>query len=95
VIAGLRDTGGRHYPLEAAATRIGRVSDNAIVLSDADVSRHHAAIMDTGTGFMIMDLRSANGVEVQGQRIDISADLADGDRIRIGGHEFIFEIQSR
>jgi DNA-binding SARP family transcriptional activator len=94
-VAGLRDTAGRQYPLEAAATHIGRLSDNDIVLSDADVSRHHAAIIDTGTSFMIMDLRSANGVEVQGQRIATSADLADGDRIRIGGHEFIFEIHSR
>jgi hypothetical protein len=32
---------------------------------------------------------------VQGQRIDSCATLADGDHIRIGGHEFIFEIHSR
>jgi pSer/pThr/pTyr-binding forkhead associated (FHA) protein len=41
---------------------------------------------------MMTDLRSTNGVEVQGQRIRGSASLADGDRIRIGGHEFTFEI---
>jgi len=94
-VAGLRDTAGRHYPLEAAATYIGRDSDNDIVLNDADVSRHHAAIIDTGANFMIMDRGSTNGVEVQGERIDTSANLADGDHIRIGGHEFIFEIHSR
>jgi DNA-binding SARP family transcriptional activator len=93
-VAELRDAAGRRYPLEAADIRIGRLPDNDIVLSDADVSRHHAVIVDTGTSFMIMDLHSANGVELQGQRIDISADLADGDHIRIGGHEFIFEIHS-
>lgn len=93
-VAGLRDTAGHHYPLGATDIRIGRLPDNDIVLSDADVSRHHAVIVNTETGFMIMDLRSANGVEVQGQRIDISADLADGDHIRIGGHEFVFEIHS-
>ena len=92
--AGLRDAAGRHYPLEAADIRIGRLPDNDIVLNDADVSRHHAVIVDTGGNFMVMDLRSANGVEVQGQRINISADLSDGDRIRIGRHEFIFEIHS-
>jgi DNA-binding SARP family transcriptional activator len=94
-VAGLRDTAGRQYPLEAAATHIGRLSDNDVVLNDADVSRQHAAIIDTGTGFMIMDLRSANGVEVQGKRIATSTTLADGDHIRIGGHEFIFEIHPR
>jgi SARP family transcriptional regulator, regulator of embCAB operon len=94
VLAGLRDTAGRRYPLKAA-THIGRLADNDIVLSDADVSRHHATIIDTGTGFMIMDLQSANGVEVQGERIDLSAALAVGDHIRIGGHEFVFEVQFR
>jgi DNA-binding SARP family transcriptional activator len=95
MIARLRDTAGRHYPLEAGDIRIGRLPDNDIVLSDADVSRHHAVVVDTGTSFRIMDLGSANGVKVQDERIDIDADLADGDRIRIGGHEFTFEIHSR
>jgi pSer/pThr/pTyr-binding forkhead associated (FHA) protein len=38
-------------------------------------------------------LRSTNGVEVQGHRIRGSATLAEGDRIRIGGYDFIFEIR--
>jgi hypothetical protein len=95
VIAGLRDTAGRHFPMHAAATRIGRRSDNDIVLNDDEVSRHHAVIIDTGTSFLITDLRSANGVEVQRQRIRTSANLADGDHIRIGAHEFTFEIGPR
>jgi SARP family transcriptional regulator, regulator of embCAB operon len=94
-VARLRDTAGRHYPLRAVAIRIGRLADNDIVLNDADVSRHHAVIIDTGTSFVITDLRSANGVEVQRQRIRTSANLADGDHIRIGDHEFTFEIDPR
>jgi SARP family transcriptional regulator, regulator of embCAB operon len=91
VVAGLRDTAGRHYRLHAAVTQIGRLADNDIVLDDADVSRHHAVIVDTGTGFVITDLQSVNGVEVQRQRIRTTS-LADGDHIRIGEHEFTFEI---
>ncbi len=53
------------YPLIGAATRIGRLADNDVVLDDAEVSRHHAVISDTGTSFVITDLRSANGVHVQ------------------------------
>ena len=90
--AGLRAAAGRHYPLQAAATRIGRLADNDIVLDDDYVSRHHAVIIDTGTSFVITDLRSANGVEVRGQRIRATATLADGDHIRICDHEFTFEI---
>jgi DNA-binding SARP family transcriptional activator len=92
VVAGLRDTAGRHFPLQAAAIRIGRLADNDIILEDEYVSRHHAVIVDTGTSFLITDLRSANGVEVQRQRIRTSANLADGDHIRIGDHEFTFEV---
>lgn len=90
--ARLRDTAGRRFPLHTSATRIGRLADNDVVLGDADVSRHHAVIIDTGTSFMIVDLRSANGVSVRGQRIQASTNLFDGDRITIGGHELIFEV---
>ncbi len=94
VVARLRDKAGHQYQLDGATTRIGRLDDNDIVLDDTEVSRHHAVIIDTGTGFMITDLRSTNGVEVQRRRIHPSATLAAGDHIRIGSHEFIFEIRS-
>jgi DNA-binding SARP family transcriptional activator len=92
VLASLRATSGLVYPLRAAATRIGRLSDNDIVLDDANVSRHHAVIIDTGTSFVITDLRSANGVHVGDERIRGTATLADGDRIRVCDREFTFEI---
>jgi pSer/pThr/pTyr-binding forkhead associated (FHA) protein len=64
------------------------------VLDDAEVSRHHAVVSDTGTGFVITDLRSANGVHVQDRRIRGSVALADRDRIRICHHEFVFELST-
>lgn len=91
-VAQLRDAAGSRYPLRGAATRIGRLSDNDIVLDDDTVSRYHAVIVNTGNSFVITDLQSANGVDVADQRIRTSATLADGDRIRICGHEFTFEI---
>lgn len=91
VAALLRRTDGQRYALAGRATRIGRSSDNDIVLSDVKVSRHHAVITGNGTAFVITDLGSANGVRVRGQRIDPSAELFDGDRIRIGGQEFTLE----
>ena len=91
-VAQLRDAAGRHYPLRGVATRIGRLADNDIVLDDDSVSRHHAVIVDTGNSFVITDLQSANGVDVADRRIRTSETLADGDRIRICGHEFTFEV---
>jgi SARP family transcriptional regulator, regulator of embCAB operon len=90
----LRDKTGRQYQLNDATIRIGRFTDNDVVLDDTDVSRHHAVITDTGTSFVITDLRSTNGVEVQGKRIRGSVILGGGDQIRIGSQEFTVEILS-
>ena len=93
-VAWLRDRTGRQYPLNGASTRIGRHADNDIVFDDdTDVSRYHAVIIDTGAGFVIYDSKSTNGVEVQRRRIRGSAPLADGDLIRIGSHEYTFQVR--
>jgi SARP family transcriptional regulator, regulator of embCAB operon len=92
-VARLAALSGQVHPLTGAATRIGRLADNDVVLDDADVSRHHAVISDTSASFVITDLRSANGVYVGDRRIRGSAALADGDRVRICRHEFVFEIE--
>jgi hypothetical protein len=102
-VAYLDAASGRRYPLQAVATRIGRLRDNDIVLDDVDVSPHHAVIIETGTGYsinsranyIINDLRSASGVQVQDQRIRSTATLNDGDHIRIGDHDFVFHIRAQ
>ncbi|OBH84636.1 BTAD domain-containing putative transcriptional regulator [Mycobacterium sp. E2989] len=91
-IAYLHEASGRSYPLRAAATRIGRLGDNDIILDSPKVSRHHAVIVDTGTSFIINDLRSSNGVHVQHERIRSAATLRDGDHVRICDYEFTFQI---
>jgi SARP family transcriptional regulator, regulator of embCAB operon len=91
VAAALRGADGQRYMLAGPVTRIGRNSDNDIVLSDVKVSRRHAVITASGTAFVITDLGSVNGVRVCGKRIDPSAELFDGDRIRIGDQEFTLE----
>jgi SARP family transcriptional regulator, regulator of embCAB operon len=93
-VAQLRGKDGQRYRLDGSI-RIGRRPDNDIVLDDDDVSRYHAVIIDTGGSFVISDLRSTNGILVHGRRIRTSATLTDGDYIRIGGHEFFFEIIPR
>jgi SARP family transcriptional regulator, regulator of embCAB operon len=89
--AALRGADGQRYPLAGTATRIGRSPDNDIVLSDAKVSRHHAAITDDGRTFLITDLGSANGIRLSGKRIDPTAELHEGDLFRIGDQEFTLE----
>ncbi|HEX9833877.1 MAG TPA: BTAD domain-containing putative transcriptional regulator [Mycobacterium sp.] len=90
--AQLRASTGECFPVKGVATRIGRRSDNDIVLADPRVSRHHAVIIDTGSSFMLIDARSANGVELDHSRIRGSAPLVDGCHVRIGEHDFRFEL---
>ncbi len=90
--AGPAATEQSRHLLLAAATRIGRLPDNDIVLESVSVSRHHAVIIDTGTSYVITDLRSANGVYVGNRRIRGTAAVGHGDRIRICDHEFVFEV---
>jgi SARP family transcriptional regulator, regulator of embCAB operon len=93
--AQLRAASGECYPVKGVATRIGRRSDNDIVLPDQRVSRHHAVIIDTGTSFVLIDARSANGVELDHNLIRGSAPLSDGSHVRIGDSEFRFELQAK
>jgi pSer/pThr/pTyr-binding forkhead associated (FHA) protein len=93
--AQLRADSGECYEVKGVATRIGRRSDNDIALADPRVSRHHAVIIDTGTSFILIDARSANGVELDHKRIRGSAPLVDGCHVRIGDSHFRFEIKSQ
>lgn len=65
---------------------IGRSSENHVVVDDLMVSRRHAQFVpasDTGPAHVV-DLGSANGVFIDGRRVDGSADLAQGQQLRIG-----------
>ncbi|MFD9661317.1 BTAD domain-containing putative transcriptional regulator [Rhodococcus sp. NPDC059968] len=92
VAAQLRDGQGRTFRIGSAEIRIGRMPDNDIVLVQSKVSRHHAIIVNTGMNFVLRDLRSSNGVYVRGNRVVDSVWLVDGDIIRIGDNEYVFEI---
>ncbi|MUL75074.1 BTAD domain-containing putative transcriptional regulator [Mycolicibacterium sp. CBMA 226] len=91
VTAALRDGHDHLHLLKRSATRIGRNPDNDLVVPDDKASRHHAVINNADTAHIITDLGSANGVHVNGERIRATAELHDGDSIRIGGQVFVFE----
>jgi hypothetical protein len=81
--------GDRRYPLEGETLLLGRGHDCAIQLSDPNVSRRHAEIRREGDGYILFDLGSTNGTEVNGERIH-RVPLADGDRILVGQTELVF-----
>jgi len=65
------------------AVTIGREAGNFIQLDDNEVSRRHAEIRRVGDTLVLGDLTSSNGSFVYDRRVE-RAELASGDRIRIG-----------
>lgn len=70
---------------------IGRLADCAVTVNDANVSRRHAQIHRSGSGFVISDLGSTNGTYVNGDRLIADHRLADGDIISVGAVNLRFE----
>jgi hypothetical protein len=71
-------------------TLIGRSANCQVTLDDPLVSREHARIRIQDHQAVVHDLKSRNGVKVQGQLIVGSVPLANGDRVRIGTQELVF-----
>jgi len=78
--------------LKPGVTAIGRADAAAGIHADADlsmdpaVSRRHAEIRGSASGYVIVDLGSTNGTVVNGRVIARHQEtpLADGDEIRLG-----------
>jgi ABC-type multidrug transport system ATPase subunit/pSer/pThr/pTyr-binding forkhead associated (FHA) protein len=75
---------GQEGALPAGTVRIGRDPGNEFVVDDLMVSRHHAELRATATGFEIFDLNSQNGTFVNGTRVAHSS-LLLGDTVGVGG----------
>ena len=69
--------------LDLAVISIGRAKDNVVRLISTRVSRHHARIESRGGAPWILDLGSANGIEVNGEFVDRCM-LRSGDEISLG-----------
>jgi ABC-type multidrug transport system ATPase subunit len=80
---------GRAPETAVGAVKIGRATDNDIVIPDVLASRHHATLLPMPGGTQIRDERSINGTFVNGARVD-SAILHDGDVVTIGNVDLTY-----
>ena len=70
---------------------IGRSVGCQIRLDDSEVSRQHAKLTAGEDGIRLIDLASANGTRVNGQKITEVA-LSHGDSVRVGATLLSFEL---
>jgi hypothetical protein len=75
---------GRSFPLAETKTEIGRGLQVDLRVRDRAVSRAHAHIVREGSAFTLVDLRSPNGLYLNGHRVSSPEPLAEGDVIELG-----------
>lgn len=77
---------GEVYELTSVSMTIGRDPMSEIPINDPEVSRRHARLIGTLSGYRIQDLGSTNGTFVDGVRLSGEPlDLESGQLISIGG----------
>jgi hypothetical protein len=89
----LLSIGGRRLLVASDGAVIGRSRDCDVVLDDAGVSRRHAYVRSAPEGWTIEDLRSTNGVLLNGRPLHGVHPLRVGDRIELGSTEIVFELR--
>jgi pSer/pThr/pTyr-binding forkhead associated (FHA) protein len=84
-------------PLTRDDYSIGRQEGNTIRLTERNVSRQHGRVRrnrtanGSGNAFFLEDLRSYNGVFVNGLRVAHQQDLQNGDLIQIGDYRIVLQ----
>jgi hypothetical protein len=86
-------TPGKITQLSKIEISIGRDQSNDIVISDADVSRRHARLVQQGDKYLLEDLGSTNGTFINGSRLTAAQYLQPGDLVKFGETiELVYEL---
>ena len=80
---------GRTFELRPGEVLIGRSSNCHLVLDDGLVSRRHAQIIVSEDRVLVEDFGSANGVFVNGKRVQGREPLKAGDQLQVGKQIFV------
>jgi pSer/pThr/pTyr-binding forkhead associated (FHA) protein len=89
--ASLPDGAKQEFTLSKASVSLGRGSTNDIVVADTAASRNHALLECGPEGCVLVDLGSANGTRVNGNRVE-RVTLSPGDVITAGGSTLRFDV---
>jgi hypothetical protein len=73
----------------------GRADGADILLADPRVSKRHCQLVLAGDAVQVTDLNSTNGTMVDQHRVQGSADLPVGARLRVGKFTFLHELRTR
>lgn len=81
---------GDYYPLGNRTMVLGRQESCPIQITDDRASRKHLQVRCESGSYFAQDMESANGVWINGRRVETETELADGDEIMIGDSKVVF-----
>ena len=92
---------GNYLPLRVGSVILGRDESCDLQVQGDEVSRRHLEIRGEirgesggeGARYSAMDAESANGVFVNGRKIQQPTELSDGDTIVIGASELLYTVE--
>jgi pSer/pThr/pTyr-binding forkhead associated (FHA) protein len=82
--------GTKSFEISIPRISIGRSPDSSLVINDTEVSSQHAEIIISREGYLLKDLKSANGTYLNGKSIS-EEHLYLEDVITVGTTRLIFK----
>ena len=79
------------FSLDRKVVRLGRGSDNDLVIDTPSVSSYHCEMHRIEGGYILKDCDSTNGVKLDGTRMEV-IDLSNEAEVHVGDAELDFEL---
>ena len=86
---------GQMFELTQDEITIGRSDERTICLKDPTVSTLHCKVTRNGDKIFIADAGSTNGTKVNGNPLTEEYELQNGDIVRIGAFELLFDTEDK
>ena len=86
---------GQMFQINQDEITIGRSDDRTICLKDPTVSTLHCKVTRSGDKVIIADAGSTNGTKVNGNPLTEEYELQNGDIVRIGAFELLFDSEDK
>lgn len=81
---------GKKYRIYKLPSTIGKSQSNDIIIEGQYMSRQHATIFHKDGYYYVTDNNSANGVKINGRKINTSERIEDGAKVSFGPLETVF-----
>jgi hypothetical protein len=80
---------GKKLDTDQSIINIGSDKSNLLLIPDSGISSRHAYIEKLGGQWMVIDSNSANGVFLNGEKVEHKSNLTDYDTLKLAEVEFV------